>query len=74
MPVYFFHVRDGVDIPDETGTECVDLAGARTQALRASGQMIEELGAKFWEDPEDWRMNVTDADGAAQFTLRFSPR
>ena len=71
---YFFHVIDGVDIRDEIGTECADLLEARAQALRASGEMIEELGAKFWDEPEDWRMNVTDDVGAAQFTLRFSSR
>jgi hypothetical protein len=57
-----------------SGPECVDLAEARTQAITASGQMITELAAKFWDDPEDWQMNVKDAAGEHQFTLRFAPR
>jgi hypothetical protein len=74
MPLYYFHVRDGVDITDDTGTECADLPAARSKAIRASGTMIQELGAKFWSDPEDWQMNVTDAVGTAQFTVLFASR
>lgn len=74
MPLYFFHVHDGVDLVDDTGTECADLTEARKQAIEAAGGMIADLGAKFWDEPEDWHMHVTDAAGALQFKLRFSPR
>jgi hypothetical protein len=74
MSLYFFHVRDGVDLPDLVGTECADLMEAQSLAISTCGAMIKELGKEFWDAPEDWQMNVTDAAGAAQFTLRFSPR
>ena len=74
LPRYFFSVFDGVDIPDWEGTECANLVAARATAIRTSGEMIRDLGEKFWEDQEDWRMEVTDAGGVHQFTLRFSPR
>jgi hypothetical protein len=74
MPRYFFNIRDGLDVPDKVGTHCAGLLEARSQAIRTCGTLIEELGVNFWNEPEDWQMTVTDADGASQFTLRFSPR
>ena len=74
MPLYFFNVHDGVDIDDELGTECFDIGEARNMAIVTSGEMMRDLSAEFWTDPSDWRMDVTDGDGLAQFTLRFSSR
>ena len=33
MPRYFFHLRDGLDVPDEEGRELPDLATARACAM-----------------------------------------
>lgn len=74
MPLFYFHVRDGVDIPDKEGTECASLEDARNQAVKSAGESIKELGPTFWDADHDWQMTVTDEGGAVQFTMRFSPR
>lgn len=72
MPLYFFHVTDGVALPDKVGTYCASLLEARAQAIRASGTMIAELRPKFWGQSEGWRMDVTDEAGEPLFALQFS--
>ena len=73
MPRFFFHVRDGKDLPDTEGSELPDLNAVRTEALKASGEMLRDSkgGAEFWSG-DDWTMNVTDEAGQPVLTLRFS--
>ena len=73
MPRFFFHVRDGKDLPDTEGTELPNLAAVRTEALKASGEMLRDSKgrAEFWSG-DDWTMNVTDETGQPVLTLRFS--
>ena len=73
MPRYFFHVRDGKDFPDTEGSELPDLDAVRTEALKASGEMLRDSKgrAEFWSG-DDWTMNVTDEAGRPVLTLRFS--
>jgi hypothetical protein len=73
VPRYFFHIRDGRDYPDDEGTELPDLAAVRTEALKASGEMLRDSKgrAEFWSG-DDWTMNVTDEAGQPVLTLRFS--
>ena len=71
MPRYFFHVFDGVSTPDLEGTELADIYIAQSEAIRMSGEIMRDLGAKFW-DGSDWRLEVTDADGRTLFIVRFS--
>ena len=68
MPRYFFHVRDGQDLPDTEGTELPDLKTVRTEALRASGEMLRgvEDKAEFWSG-NDWTMNVEASKNLAVF-------
>ena len=73
MPRYFFHVRDGCDLPDTEGSELPDLNAVRLEALRASGEMLRDNKgeAAFWSG-EDWTMNVLDDAGGPVLTLGFS--
>ena len=73
MPRYFFHVRDGRDIPDNVGTELPSLEAARVEAVRSSGEMLRDIkgSTEFWSG-DDWVMNVTDEAGKPVLTLRFS--
>jgi hypothetical protein len=71
MPRYFFHVHDGTSDPDLEGTELPDIYAAQAEAIRASGEMLSDLGAKFWNGAE-WKMEVRDETGRHLFTLRFS--
>ena len=71
MPRYFFHIMDGRSAPDLTGTELSDIYATRAAAVRASGEMLREIGSRFWNDAE-WSMEVQDEAGHRMFTLRFS--
>lgn len=71
MPRYFFHLFDGREMPDGTGTELVGPAEARRQAVATVGQVLRDIGDEFWSGHE-WRMQVTDEGGQELFVLRFS--
>lgn len=71
MPRYFFHVRDGTDVRDEIGTELPDIYVAQAQAIRTSGEILRDMGSRFWDGTE-WRLEATDEQGEVLFVLRFS--
>lgn len=67
---YFFHVRDGQDIPDFEGTELADDEAAKAEAIAASSEMMADLGPKFWNHG-GWEMQVVDEGGREVLTLQF---
>ena len=71
MPRYFFHIYDGEPDPDLEGVELADIYLAQSEAIRMSGEVMRDLGAKFW-DGREWRMEVTDADDRKLFIIHFS--
>jgi hypothetical protein len=71
MPRYFFNVCDGEDIRDEDGMEFNDIYVAQAQAIRMSGEILREMGLRFWDGTE-WRLEVTDNIGNVLLVLRFS--
>ena len=71
MPRYFFHVIDGYSAPDIEGTELRDIYTAQDQAIRTSGEILRDMGAKFWNGTE-WKLEVADEQGQVLFMLRFS--
>jgi hypothetical protein len=71
MPRYFFHGQDGYSIRDTQGTELPDIYEAQEQAIRTSGEILRDMGAKFWNGTE-WELEVTDEHGQVLFILRFS--
>ena len=71
MPRYFFHVYDGSSSPDTDGTELADIYTAQAAAIRTSGEILRDMGAKFWNGTE-WRLEVADEHGDTLFVLRFS--
>jgi hypothetical protein len=71
MPRYFFHVHDGSSTRDGEGTELPDIYAAQEQAILLSGELLREVGGKFW-DGETWSLEVTDEAGRTLFILRFS--
>ena len=48
MPRYFFHVIDGKEIIDNEGTVLAGVDEARAEAIVVSGEMLRDLGGKFW--------------------------
>jgi hypothetical protein len=71
MPRYFFHVQDGSSSPDTDGTELPDIYTAQAQAIRTSGEILRDMGAKFWDGAE-WKMEVADERGDTLLVLRCS--
>lgn len=59
MPRYFFHVIDGVEMLDDTGTELSGPDEARAEAIVLSGEMLKDLGGKFWSNGK-WQVRVED--------------
>ena len=47
MPRYFFHVIDSYSAPDTDGTELPDIYAAQHMAVRASGEILRDMGATF---------------------------
>lgn len=70
MHRYFFNIIDGYSLIDRDGTELPDLATAKAEAIRTSGQVLRDMGSKFWDGPQ-WRMEVADDGGQILFTLHF---
>ena len=71
MPRYFFDVMDGQGCPDHAGTDLPDLAAAQAEAVRASGAILRDMGARLWNSRE-WSMAVRDESGQSLFTLRMA--
>jgi hypothetical protein len=65
MPRYFFNIHDGQDIPDDTGTVCADATEARTQAVIASGALLRDWGAQFWQGAPVCDLRFTGTISAA---------
>ena len=71
MPRYFFNVHDGSSTIDNEGTELPDIFAAQEEAIHLSGELLREMGGKFWNG-EEWSLDVTDETGRILFTLRFT--
>lgn len=70
MPRYHFNVYDGETVIDDTGVELPDLVFARREAIRHSGELLEDAG-RLGVLGEEWRMEVTDSNGLILFSLNF---
>jgi len=71
VPRYFFNIVDGKFLPDDTGTECADLAAMRAAAIEAAGAILRDLSGKFRKGTE-WQRHVTDSEKNTVFRVRFS--
>ena len=70
MPRYFFHVEDEAKFPDAVGTVLRDLAEARVEAVKVSGELLRDSVEKFWSAGK-WRITVTDHQQKIMFALNF---
>jgi hypothetical protein len=75
MPRYYFHVKDGRDLPDLDGTELADITAARQAAVTLSGEILRDgIGDTLWSGIP-WEIQVTDSprgQGHEFFSLYFS--
>ena len=73
MPRYFFHVYDGYSSTDDEGTELPDIYTAQAEAIRMSGEILRDMGAKFWNGTE-WSLEVADGAGKSCSSSAFRRR
>jgi hypothetical protein len=71
MPRYFFHVIDGEELRDAVGTELAGVPEARAEAIVVSGEMLRDLGGRFWGNGQ-WQVRVEDETGNKVCALTFS--
>jgi hypothetical protein len=71
VPRYFFHVYDSVDLLDYEGTELTGPDEARVQAVVTAGELLRDVGGRFWNSPE-WQLWVIDEAGQRICALKFS--
>jgi hypothetical protein len=71
VPRYFFHVHDSVDLLDYEGTELTGPDEARVQAVVTAGELLRDVGGRFWNSPE-WQLWVIDEAGQRICALKFS--
>lgn len=70
MPKYFFSVNDGIThLPDSIGLDLVDFCMARSEAIKAAGEMLADVDGAL---KEHWEMTVTDQKGKLLLRLHFS--
>jgi hypothetical protein len=74
MPRYYFHIHDGMSLPDKEGTEIADLDAAKAEAIKlAAGVLRNGCADVFWNGTP-WRLDVTDCpepDAPAFVVLNF---
>lgn len=73
MPRYFFRLAGSPTPDDQDGIVLSGPDEARSQAVIAAGEMLRDTDGRFWSSPE-WRMHVTDEDGATVCEIRISGR
>ena len=71
MPRYYFDTYNGGPLLDSEGVDFPDIYTAQTQAIRTSGELLRDMGARFWDGME-WRLEIADAQRRVLFVLRFS--
>jgi hypothetical protein len=62
VPRYFFHNHNSESQIDEVGIELPDEVAAKKEAIRATSEMLGDLGEAFWSFPR-YEMRVVDAEG-----------
>jgi hypothetical protein len=72
MPMYYFNLRDNDEIPDEDGTELVDIDAAREHADTVARELTFKTTGILGEEWSKWSMVVHDGDGLELFSFGMS--
>jgi hypothetical protein len=70
VPYYFFDVRDGQFMPDQTGSELPSLEAARIEAVAMAGRLLVDEPEKF-VGGDKWRIEVRNTDAQVLYTFSF---
>lgn len=71
MPRFFINVFNDIDVPDEEGHDCPDLAAAREQAVKGAREMMADHVRVGRPITLHHRMEVTDDAGTVLVTIPF---
>ncbi len=71
MPRFYIHTNSPNDgaMSDDDGMEFDSVHEAKCQAVAYAGQLLCDVGAKFW-DSADFELTATDENGLILFTMR----
>jgi hypothetical protein len=68
MPLFFFDLlENGQPVPDEDGTQVIDIEQARVEALRTLGNIAKNELTKSGQD--DLQVSVRDENGQVVLTV-----
>lgn len=72
MPLYFFHLRDGLDtLLDEEGAELSGIEEVKLAALRQARDIVSHE-ARLGRIDLAQRIDVVDANGTTVYSLQFT--
>lgn len=71
MADYQINIRTQSHIADSIDVETDDLTGLRLELARFVGELLKDHAEQIWVD-EDWRIDVTDGEGAIIYAMTIS--
>jgi hypothetical protein len=71
MPVFHFQVRTDSHVLITEPLELANTTEARIEAAKRTGDLLRAHADQIWVD-EDWRIDVTDAQGLILFVLHIA--
>jgi hypothetical protein len=72
MPRFYFHVRDDVDVRDETGKELQDLAAAVAYSMEQARYHAVKATNEKGSVVADHRIDIEDKDGHVLDSVLFA--
>ncbi|TRW14753.1 DUF6894 family protein [Glacieibacterium frigidum] len=70
MALYHINIRTESHIAECIDVERDDLTGLRLEMARFVGELLRDHAEQIWVD-EDWRVDVTDANGAIIYVMHI---
>lgn len=71
MPLFYFRIHDGLELPDDDGIELPNIRIARRTAVRVAADCLRDHFDGFRRGGE-WAMDVADESGKLICALRFT--
>jgi hypothetical protein len=72
MPLFRFTTKYGSELFEGDDMELATLRDAWKEATRAAGEILKDIDGSL-EPEREWRMDVTNEQGQALFSLRLIP-
>lgn len=72
MPMFYFHLYDGVSLLDDEGTDLIDIPAARDHAAGVARELTFKSTGMMEQAWSNWTMRVHDNQGIELFALAMS--